>query len=101
MKKECTKDLYERPETEEIELAIENICQNESIIDGGCEMYCEDEDEYLSRRIQRYEKGLNMGRMSSGRVGFVYCTGTHRHQYSGAKPVFRNHGRFFYQDVCR
>ena len=45
MKKECTKDLYERPETEEIELAIENICQNESIIDGGCEMYCQDDDE--------------------------------------------------------
>ena len=30
MKKECTKDLYERPETEEIEIRIENICDFES-----------------------------------------------------------------------
>ena len=30
MKKECTKDLYERPETEEIEIQIENICGFES-----------------------------------------------------------------------
>ena len=39
MKKEYTKDLYERPETEEIEINIENIILNESIIDDGeCEM---------------------------------------------------------------
>ncbi len=43
MKKECTKDLYERPETEEIEINIENICQNESIIHGGCELVCQDD----------------------------------------------------------
>lgn len=41
MKKEYTKDLYERPETEEFELTIENICQNESLIDGGCELDCQ------------------------------------------------------------
>ena len=45
MKKEYTKDLYERPETEEIELAIENICQNESLIDGGCELDCLSDDD--------------------------------------------------------
>ncbi len=45
MKKESTKDLYERPETEEIELAIEDICQNESIFDpGGCELDCGDDE---------------------------------------------------------
>ena len=35
MKKENTKDLYERPETEEIEIQIENICDFESA-DGSC-----------------------------------------------------------------
>ena len=35
MKKEYTKDLYERPETEEIEIRIENICDFESG-DGSC-----------------------------------------------------------------
>lgn len=39
MKKENTKDLYERPETEEIEIRIENLC-------GGMESVtpCLDDD---------------------------------------------------------
>jgi len=47
MKKENIKDLclYARPETEEIELVIENICQNESLIDGGCELDCQADEE--------------------------------------------------------
>ena len=40
MKKECTKDPYERPETEEIEIQIENLC-------GGIESVepCLDDDQ--------------------------------------------------------
>ncbi len=39
--KEKKFDAYMRPETEEFELTIENICQNESLIDGGCELDCQ------------------------------------------------------------
>lgn len=40
MKKENTKDLYERPETEEIEIKIEKLC-------GGIESVvpCTDDDD--------------------------------------------------------
>lgn len=39
MKKESTRDLYERPETEEIEIKIENLC-------GGMESgeFCGEDD---------------------------------------------------------
>ena len=36
MKKEYTKDLYERPETEEIEIRIENLCGGMESGDGSC-----------------------------------------------------------------
>lgn len=39
--KEKKFDAYMRPETEKIELTTENICQNESLIDGGCELDCQ------------------------------------------------------------
>ena len=36
MKKESPRDLYERPETEEIEIKIENLCGGIESTDASC-----------------------------------------------------------------
>ena len=46
MKKECTKDLYERPETEEIEIQIEKFCGIESTEGCPVDSECSENEEF-------------------------------------------------------
>lgn len=47
MKKEYTKDLYERPETEEIEIRIENLCGTIESTEGcPVDSECSENEEF-------------------------------------------------------